>query len=730
MRLYIGGALVHLPSNFSTEYYSKSPYFTNEGDFTLNIDLDLKDPVNARCYAHIHRIDRTKRTQRRDAYLQDETGIVVQGKEVLLDVTDEKASIQIVGGASELNYEIGDKNISDLDLWKGFDRTGGEVAFFPVCALNESEYAEYDLISGDEYESETGLRKQKWAIINRPRLNNNATQYVMSYDIGQPYFWAIMERVITALGFDIGTNVLKTDTRYNRMVMVHAIRSPYIADILPDWKVSKLFDEIQRFFNVVVNVDVSTHSVKIIHAHQFFTDDNMEEVKHSDILSVDKAYDNDKGMTMVDYAAVHYGFTNKDVNKYSDISEKLKVVCTIQNGVSVSTGDNYDRNHYSYLWQSIMNSGWQSENDIPSTIKDFYGDRVILKDTFSNEDRFFVLWSIEDDFCTFKMVDAFGAKTSHRQGASDVELHIVPVRMASSPIQGRGNSWWQYPLPAVDGEASSYKGTTWGGSAAIPEEPDTNINEDIKRGYKEEGTNRADVMFAAFYLGEISVNWEASGNNVPSGLKLPLASPDWQVQLMRLKGDPGSSRFWKSARQVRLGSETLTMAINGTNGMDAYTYSKNSTADASVIYTICFKNFKQRDVRKVWLIDNRMFYCKELKYTIRDGKRSEIVEGTFLPVLSSSNQGESGEVEYYVSYNLDRVLVSGNRPTVVTAGEPFRVDLQLTAGGSGSSTINGSVEMGGVDVTATAWHAGSTWGTAYVEIANVTGDVFIQAWRN
>jgi hypothetical protein len=290
-----------------------------------------------------------------------------------------------------------------------------------------------------------------------------------------------------------------------------------------DWKVSKLFDEIQRFFNVVVNVDVSTHSVNIIHAHQFFTDDNMEEVKHSDILSVDKAYDKDKGMTMVDYAAVHYGFTNKDVNKYSDISEKLKAVCTIQNGVSVNTGDNYDRNHYSYLWQSIMNSGWQSENDIPSTIKDFYGDRVILKDTFSNEDRFFVLWSIEDDFCTFKMVDAFGAKTSHRQGASDVELHIVPVRMASSPIQGRGNSWWQYPLPAVDGEASSYKGTTWGGSAAIPEEPDTNINEDIKRGYKEEGTNRADVMFAAFYLGEISVNWEASGNNVPSGLKLPLA---------------------------------------------------------------------------------------------------------------------------------------------------------------------------------------------------------------
>ena len=739
MRLYIGGALVHLPSNFSTEYYSKSPYFTNEGDFTLNIDLDLKDPVNARVYAHVHRIDRTKRAKRRDAVLQDEHGVVVKGKEVLLDVTDDKASIQIVGGTSELNYEIGDKRLRDLDLWSPFDRVGGEVAFFPVCALNDTDYAKFDLIAGDEFVEEDDVRKQKWAIINRPKLNSSATQYVMSYDIGQPYFWAIMERVITALGFDIGTNVLKTDSRYNKMVMVHAIRSPYIADILPDWKVSKLFDEIQRFFNVVVNVDISTHSVNIVHAHQYFTDDNMEELKHGSILSVDKSYDNDKGMTMVDYAAVHYAFTNRDTNKYADISEQLKAVCTVLDGVSVS-GVSHD--YYSYLWQAIMNgASWQSSINVPDAVKAFYGQRVLLRDTFHNEQRTFVLWNVDDLLCTLKMVDAFGAKTSRREGVSDVELHIVPVRMASSPVQGRDSSWWQYPLPAVDGEASSYKGVSWGGSYSIPEDPETNINDDIKSGYKEEGgSNRADVMFAAFYLGELyPYSWEPAANNVPSGLKLPIASPDWQVQLMIRGWDiPGKNigqvisdaYFWESARHVRLGTDKLTMAINGANGMDAYTYSKNSNSDTSVTYTIRFKSHKNLDVRKVWLIDNRMFYCKELKYTIRDGKRSEIVEGTFLPVLSSSNQGESGEVEYYVSYNLDRVLVSGNRPTVVTAGEPFRVDLQLTAGGSGSSTINGSVEMGGVDVTSTAWHAGSTWGTAYVEIANVTGDVFVKAWRD
>lgn len=726
MKLYIGGMLVHLPSNFSTEYYTKSPYFTNEGDFTLNIDLDLKDPANARAYAYLHRIDRTKKPSRREAVLQDETGVVIRGKEILLEVNDMKASIQIVAGASELNYEIGDRKLRDLDLWSAFGTD--EVEFFPVCAFNETEHAEWGLMTGDEYVTEDGVKQQKWAIANRPRMRNG--QYEMNYEVGQPFFWAIVERVVAALGFEVGTNVLKTDTRYNRMVMVHAIRSQYIADILPDWTVTKLFNEVQKFFNVIIVVDKATRRVDIIHAWNFFTTGNMEVVKHNDVVTVDKNYDNGDEMTMVNYEAAHYAFTGKDINKYNDISEELKAVCVTRQGVSVSTGDAYDRQHYSYLWQAIpLNASWQGSDSVPLAVEGEFGKRVLYKDTFFGEERTFVLASVEDDLCLWKMVDAFGAKETRRKGATDVEMAIVPARMASSPLQGRDGQWWQYPLPAVDGEASSYKGHSWGGGGSMDTAPDVNINDDIKSGYKEEKSNRADVMFAAFYLGELNPSsWEASGNNVPSAVKLPLAAPDWQVQLMRLRGAPGSSRFWKSARQVRLGTETLTMAIKGTNGMDAYTYSKNNAVDTSVAYTIRFRSHKQHDVRKVWLIDNRLFYCRELKFSIDDGKRSELVEGVFLPLVVAG-QAESGEAEYYVSYNLSRVLVDGTRVTTVNSGETLHVDLKLTAGGSGSSTLQGMVQMGGVDITSSAFHQGSSWGTAYVEIASVTGDVFIQAWR-
>ena len=62
------------------------------------------------------------------------------------------------------------------------------------------------------------------------------------------------------------------------MVMVHAYRTPYIADMLPRWTVSQLFDEYQKFFNVIFDVDKKTRTVSIYHAHSYFNLVGMEFV--------------------------------------------------------------------------------------------------------------------------------------------------------------------------------------------------------------------------------------------------------------------------------------------------------------------------------------------------------------------------------------------------------------------------------------------------------------------
>ena len=77
LQLHIDGQRVNLPGEMSTEYNVLNPFFTNQGDYTLDIDIPLDDPVNALVYHNIHRIDHTRRSSRRTAILSDETGVIV-----------------------------------------------------------------------------------------------------------------------------------------------------------------------------------------------------------------------------------------------------------------------------------------------------------------------------------------------------------------------------------------------------------------------------------------------------------------------------------------------------------------------------------------------------------------------------------------------------------------------------------------------------------------------------
>ena len=50
LKLYIDGHPVNISKGTRTDYYEKNPFFTNEGDYTLDIDINLNDPQNAKPY--------------------------------------------------------------------------------------------------------------------------------------------------------------------------------------------------------------------------------------------------------------------------------------------------------------------------------------------------------------------------------------------------------------------------------------------------------------------------------------------------------------------------------------------------------------------------------------------------------------------------------------------------------------------------------------------------------
>ena len=730
LTLYIDGERVNLSDSVHTEFYQRNPFFTNEGDYTLDLDIDLRDPDNARVYGYGHRLDRIRKWARRRAVLQDERGILITGTEIVLDMHDEHAKIQIVAGTSALNYAMGDRTLQELDLYHEFDTV--EVAYPPVCAYNDSKHAQFGMMDSSEWETEGDFRVKKWTIVNRPVWDSTSWARLIQLPIPQPYVWAVLEHVITALGFKVAENVLRDDPLFSRMLMVHAIRSSYVADMLPRWKVSEFFDEIQRFFNVIISADVATGEVSVVLASTFL-DASTEAVAAGDIIDVKKEFGKESKLTMIDYSACHYEFPSHPLYQYASLPQGLEAACTkvAEQTVSSSAASGYNKAYLPGIWKAANggSEGFVGDTSAPSTVADSFGARILYTATLHGETRRYVLWSVEDGYTALKQVGVMDAKTTNRPGVADVAMKIVPVRMVSSPVTGANGQWWQYPLAAVDGDASSF-GRVQTGAGTSVHERDYDINDDIKSGYKEKEQKRADAMFVGIYYPSVSIaGYEDPANNCPD-VEVPVVSGDWQAELHRLAASPGSDLFWKSQRVVALSATNNgTLSIIGPNGMYERYYSQNPLVDTSVAYVVRYVGHGRKlpDVRKVFLVGNRKFYCQQLKYDVSAGRRSEVVEGTFYPLLEEGAR-EDGETVYYVTYNLTNVIVD-DRVLEVAAGDALDLTLRLQGGGSASWKVYAEVTMGGVDITSTAFTRATNGRSGTVHIGAVTGDVVVRAWR-
>ena len=54
-RLFIDGQEVVLPEQFELELITENPYFTRNGEYTYDIDIDLRVPQNRQIYKNIQR---------------------------------------------------------------------------------------------------------------------------------------------------------------------------------------------------------------------------------------------------------------------------------------------------------------------------------------------------------------------------------------------------------------------------------------------------------------------------------------------------------------------------------------------------------------------------------------------------------------------------------------------------------------------------------------------------
>ena len=114
-RLFIDGQEVVLPEQFELELITENPYFTRNGEYTYDIDIDLRVPQNRQIYKNIQRSDVTTKIDNRTAVITAGAFELIRGIEVVLSVDNYTAKIQIVAGNSQLNYN-GEQRIREIEI--------------------------------------------------------------------------------------------------------------------------------------------------------------------------------------------------------------------------------------------------------------------------------------------------------------------------------------------------------------------------------------------------------------------------------------------------------------------------------------------------------------------------------------------------------------------------------------------------------------------------------------
>ena len=128
--LYIDGIAVVLPSEFSITVKQENAFFTKNGEYTYDIELSLLVPENAKLYGFLNRLNITDRpAHKRKAVLVADNRVYLNGTEIITGWTDERVSIQLVSGNSELNYFVGsDELISTLEMKETNPVVNGSVS--------------------------------------------------------------------------------------------------------------------------------------------------------------------------------------------------------------------------------------------------------------------------------------------------------------------------------------------------------------------------------------------------------------------------------------------------------------------------------------------------------------------------------------------------------------------------------------------------------------------------
>jgi hypothetical protein len=619
--LFINNTRCALPEDFSIDLLDENPFFTRSGQYTYNITLSLLPPTNARLYGHINRVNASSMATGRSACIIANNRIVISGEEIILSVSESEVQIQIVAAESQINLLLSsDRSIRSFDY--GTIPTE-ETRWGPIYTITDPDYENidrpwcrgliYSSVIGSTYSNDLGLAYDR----SLGKINCS-DDTILGKNYGQtiffhPFLRHIVHTVIEELGFTIDTSVFST-APLAFIAIINTISTHNISKMLPDWTVAEFFEEIEKLFNIVFTVDPLTGHISISFRKDFYNSAAPVHIPDAlDEFTCDVTDDN-----IPDYALANYGYDLTDESDYYYFQRLSSVITLTSPRIEVDT--------FADLLALIAAAA------DPSTLKrNLY--RVAASDSLyivSNND------GLSASYFPKRVNILHNVQNNPDSDELDITFRIVPAPMRDC----------DYPVWKVDDDdiCMNFRCQAPETDAAYDMDAWTDNDEDpVAIGDIEAyvGNDVSDSagqsqMKIAIYCGTQMIYPQGEEQLLP----VPPVIQEGPRKLLAPVFCVDSLREFSRVAEIPLINRQngifpaleFNLRLDHPQGMGQF-YQSSIAADTSKTYTFRFPLRNGLDPRKPFVIRNRRFLCRQLKYVINPHGRDVIVEGQFHPVI-------------------------------------------------------------------------------------------------
>lgn len=621
-QLFIDGQEIVLPEKFSCKFVNENPLFTKAGDYTLNLTISLENPINAKIYKHINRINSLSRFENRTAILVSDLEVIIKGKEVILGYSNKEIEIQIVAGNSSLNYLIGNElKLRDLKMGSATINKNTIVSdlnnrypnkdwlllpfYDPDRKFIGNRYT-YDINSTGRYELKYAYDGQVLSTVNFYNATLfDISSWLIQYENyrPQPFFCFIIEKVMTTLGYSLLENAIAEHHIYKNAYIVHAQDTLEFAKMLPDWTVEKFFSEIENLFDCSIIVDNNNMSAKIVFNHNYYADSDEANVVMLDDFEAEIEESSD---LMIYEKNIAYNLPDSTYYRYQNLPEGLRnsIIPTYGVGTqeqSLKSQGTFISNIDKDKRRNVSNRLWLT---YPFYLIDLVDDNKVVP------------FAVDD---YRPLINDYNSQTIHY--SSD----IIPAEFVVMPYYIRERlgvttkSYFMYQMPVArchEEPVMSMKSDNIFFFPRIEDYVEGGENADADK--PEEFAYRQ-LTLAFYYATWWSFNEGQSMNNFIDGLPISFVRGISEHFVSTIKDFVYLLQY--------NGSYINPLSLQFLNDE---LYWKNARIDRKKTYKIRFLNpAKKIDPKQLFIIGNRKFYCKKIERSVTIDGFDEIIEGEF-----------------------------------------------------------------------------------------------------